>query len=472
MQKIYIFVKDIIRISGSNLFKLFSGILVGLLLPKIIGVTDYGYYKTYSLYIHYVGLLHFGILDGIYLKYGGVKFCEIDKASFRSYIRFLMILELIFSIIFIIIANLFTSGEYRFIFIYIAIYLFFGNISSYFQMISQITSRFKELSRRTTIQSTIISAAVLALYYLNRRFSFNFTYHIYTLFYTLTIVILSLWYVYTYRSIIFGESIKLNKSLADITSFAKIGFPLTVSNICSTLILSIDRQFVNILFSTQTYAIYAFAYNILALITASISSISTVLYPNLRRESQNYIWRNYSILTGIILAIVFAALTMYFPIDIFINWFLPKYAKSIPIFRIIFPGLAVSSAITIVTHNCYKIAGINHIFFTKSIITIAISLISNYVVYFIFKSPYSISAASIFVMLFWHFYLELYLAIQYKINRKRNFIYIFAMTTAFYILTLLKNDYLACLLYSCTYIMITYLCFKTDINILKRKLAG
>ena len=49
-------IKDILKVTFSNACILLSGILVGFLLPKIIDQVDYGYYKTFTLYIAYIGL--------------------------------------------------------------------------------------------------------------------------------------------------------------------------------------------------------------------------------------------------------------------------------------------------------------------------------------------------------------------------------------------------------------------------------
>ena len=84
---------DILRVVVSNLLSLISGVLVAFLLPKIIGLSDYGYYKTFTLYATYVGLFHFGIEDGIYLIYGGKDYEELNKIDFRFYTRFLFVLE-------------------------------------------------------------------------------------------------------------------------------------------------------------------------------------------------------------------------------------------------------------------------------------------------------------------------------------------------------------------------------------------
>ena len=104
---------NILKVSLSNIFKLIAGILVGFLLPKLIGVTDYGYYKTFTLYASYVGLFHFGLADGIYLKFGDKNYEELNKKDFRYYSQFYFIVELIISIVVTLITYTIFVGEYK-----------------------------------------------------------------------------------------------------------------------------------------------------------------------------------------------------------------------------------------------------------------------------------------------------------------------------------------------------------------------
>lgn len=454
------FINDIIRVSISNIIKLMSGVLVGLLLPKIIGVTDYGFYKTYTLYIHYVGLFHFGISDGIYLLYGDKNFDQLDRKKFRFYSRLFIYVEAVLSLVLICISLSFLSGENRFIFSCVAAYLLANNVTGYYQMISQITGRFKELSKRNVLQSFLISITVLTMYALHKFASWNFTYRPYTAIYTIMITLLAIWYLCTYRDITLGDSVSVKENLGDIIHFIKIGFPLTVANLCSTLVLSLDRQFVNILFDTDSYAVYAFAYNMLALVTTAVSAVSTVLYPRLKRASAQTLKENYSDLVGIIAPIVSLAMSIYFPLFLFVNWFLPKYSGSLPIFRIIFPGLIISSVVTIIMHNYYKVIGINNKFFLKSLCTLIVSGIANYIAYRFFGTTSSISIASIITMLFWYVYVEYYFIKTYKIKWKRNMIYILLIIFSFYMITAIENIILAFVMYVAISCLITFAVYK------------
>lgn len=458
--------KDIINVSISNIAKLLSGVLVGFILPKILGVEDYGYYKTFTLYATYVGLFHFGLSDGIYLKFGGENYEDLDKREFRFYTIVFCLIELIVSVILIVITVANLKNEYKFIFICLAVYLIFNNVTSYYQMISQITGHFKELSIRNIIQAFAITSIVLFLWTVQKQTSVDITYRIYTILYILTMAVLMVWYIGTYRDITFGE---ITYKWVNIPILIKIGLPLTIANLCSSLILTLDRQFVNVLFDTATYAVYAFAYNLLSLVTTATSAISVVLYPKLRRTDINELDSIYHVLIGLVLGFIFGCLILYFPLCIFIRWFLPKYEMALPIFRVIFPGLAISSAITIVIHNYYKIIGVNTRFFYKTIIILLLSCVANAIAYTIFKTTIWISIASIITMVIWYIVVEHYLIKNRDIKWKKNFTYMMSMMISFYFSTVMDNYYGSMIVYIVLFVALSYLFYRKQISSFIRK---
>ena len=459
---------SIFKVALSNILKLLTGVLVGFLLPKIIGITDYGYYKTFTLYASYVGLLHFGFADGIYLKYGGKNYEELDKSSFRFYTAFLIVLEIIVSCVGFVVALVCLDGEARFILVCLSAYLLSANIINYYQIISQITRRFNELSIRTVVQSVLTVIAVIIFWGLYKFAGAIISYKSYTAVYVGINIILTIWYIYTYRDITFGKMGK--KDWAVLWQFVKIGFPLLIANLCSTLMLNLDRQFVNVLFDTNTYAVYAFAYNMLGLITTALSAISTVVYPTLRRTEEKTLKSSYTFLIEIILILVFVCLLVYFPLCWFISWFLPQYIDSLVIFRIILPGLAISSAITIVMHNYYKSFGKETNFFIKSIIILVLSAIANFIAYKIFGTPEAISIASIVVMLLWYILIESYFIKNYRVNWIKNFIYMLLVAAGFYLITCWNIWWAAMIVYLLFLSIANYTFYRKDINVIIKKL--
>ncbi len=77
----------------SSLVSMIISSLVILIVPKLIGIKEYGYWQLYLFYSSYVGFLHLGWNDGIYLRYGGKKYDELDKRLFFS--QFYMLLYML-----------------------------------------------------------------------------------------------------------------------------------------------------------------------------------------------------------------------------------------------------------------------------------------------------------------------------------------------------------------------------------------
>ncbi len=433
-------IKNIIQVAFSNISTIVSGVVVGFVLPRIISVEDYGWFKTFSLYTTYSGLFTLGIVDGLALKYGGDDYTKLEKPLFRGYIKSYLGINVIFSLILIIIALLMEDQDYGYILIMLGIYLIMSNVSLFFRQISQVTLRFKDYCISKYIQSGLRILIALCLL-VGTIVGLRINYKIYLLIVVFSELIVSLWYVISYKDIVFGFGYSIKTILGKFKSLILLGFPLLMANQCSTFILSLDRQFVRVLFDTETYAVYAFAYTMLSLVTVTTSAIAEVLYPTLKRSDNKSIRNNYPWLVGIVSAVVFMGISCYFPLCIFVEWFLPKYKDSLKIFRIVFPGLAFSSSISVVMHNYYKTLGKNNLYLFKSIIIMVISGLFNWIAFILFRSTIAISVASVITLFIWYLYIDWYFYKSLNYSRMKNLMYLLVMTSVFYCSTYLITNY-------------------------------
>lgn len=457
--------KSIMMVAFSNCTSILSGIFVGFFVPKMLSVTDYGMYKTFTLYMTYVGFFSLGIIDGIVLQYGGTDYVSLDRQKFRSYFLWYNLVHLGFACLLMVIGVMSHSNDTSFMLFMLAINMWAVNLTGYYQQISQITQRFKEFSTRKILQNIFNVVSVLLLYYFHfNGIQINYTYYVALI--VLVNVSLTVWYLFTYREISFGLRHSLDSTKNEIVGLMKNGFPLLFANLLSTLILTLDRQFVNLLFDVKTYAVYAFAYNMLAIVTVATSAFSVVLYPALKRTSENKLKENYSRFIQIIEIVVGLALFVYFPLSIIINHFLPDYIGALPIFRIVFPGLIISSAITVIMHNYYKTLGQNIVYFKRSVVVLVVSGFANAIAYGLFRTTYSISVASIIVMVFWYIYVENYFVNLFKYKRYKNLCYVFIVMCAFYCSTSIKQLVVGLLVYLVSFGLITFLFYRKDAKLL------
>lgn len=455
-------IKKIGFVAFSNVIKLISSILIGFVIPNMLGLTNYGYYKVFVLYLTYVGLFHFGFIDGIYLKYGGNDYESLDKKSFRTYFKFLLLVELGVSLTGLLFTVFFIEGQRQLIFIFLFLNLIAVNLTSYYQFISQITSRFKEYSTRIVLLSFTNILIVAFLYFMKIS-----DYRIYISLIVSTNYILLLWYLYTYRDITFGKSGKIGEIKHEIVFFFKTGIPLLLANLASTLVITVDKQIVEILFPVEVFGVYSFAYSMLSMITVVVSAVSIVLYPTLKRTNLENIPKNYYNLNRIIILVVLFGLMGYFPLLWFVPRFLPDYVGALVIFRVALPGLVLISSISAVKHNFFKITNKNFAFFLIGLIAVSTNALLNIVAYSIYGTTVSIAISSIFGISLWYIITESYMVKKHNIRWKSNFVLILIGVSTFYLVTSLENYFISGGIYFVFLLIIASLNYKKNRSFLK-----
>lgn len=456
---------NIIKIFLSNMFSLFSGVLVGFVLPKMMGYDDYANYKIFTLYLTYVSILTLGFGDGLYLKYTGKKLDDNDYNKLTYFTRIYYIQQLIFFGIALFISLLIMPSEYKFIAVCVSLYFVSANITGMHQNLSLITSRFNEYSIRVIIKAALTSLLVISLYLLYKFNSTEIKYQIYIIGYIAIDYILCIWYMITYKKINFS---KVDKSKLDDSKYYKVlmlGMPLLLSNMAGTVFLTFDRQFVSVLFNKTDYAIYAFAYNMLSLITTMTSAFSLVLFPSLRNIqnlNKEHTFKTYYVLFSIFMCF---SLIVFFPLNYVVEWILPKYNNSIEIFKIVLPGLVFSSTVSVVFINFYKIEEKMPRYLIFTLISFVISIGLNFAAYYIFENYQSISWASIISLVVWYLLTMSYFVKNYKIKPLKNIIYIMICLCGFYVISFLINIvWVSGIIYLISFCIITLLFYYKEIK--------
>lgn len=464
-------VKNFFGVAISNFIKLVSSILVGFLIPKIMGVSNYGYYKTFTLYYGYVYILSIGFCEGIYLTYTGFHYKELDEKKMRALLRFFSLMQIIVTFIVMLISIFFMKQEYGFIIFSLGFALLIFNILNYYMNLSTALQNFKELSFMQIVgaAATLVAVGIFATLY--------FTGHLHELNYRIYILVIVgitlfqlLYYLIKYRSISFGKRLPISEIKSDIKELFKIGFPLLIANLISTLLMSVDRQFVNMLFTNDEYGIYSFAYNMITAITTVISAVSTVLYPHIKQYSWEKQKKSFNFIIMIISILTALCLLAYFPLYFIVEHFLPDYIYAMRIFRIILPSLLFSNAVTLVIFNFFKALGKSFHYFVIGIIMLAIAIIADAVAYIIAHSMLAISAVSVGVMGLWLLITMIIMIKEYKVNPLKNIIYLLLILVGFYTVAFLfDNYYIGCAIYGGIFIIISAILFaKPLINKMKK----
>ena len=110
------FLKNLMAAFLAQGISLLTSVCMSFVLPKFLGIMQYGYWQLFIFYTSYVGFFHFGFNDGLYLRIGGKQLEELDSDEIGTQFKLFLIMELVISISAIFISSIyFTNPERRFI---------------------------------------------------------------------------------------------------------------------------------------------------------------------------------------------------------------------------------------------------------------------------------------------------------------------------------------------------------------------
>lgn len=448
--------KSIAHVALSRGVSLLSSVAVGLLLPKILSVDGYGFFKIYTLYVTYTSLLHFGFADGILLRFAGKDYDSLDRPQLRAFTRFFLIFQFAISAVMSVSGVFVPDSDYSFIITMLGINMMIINLTTYYQFLSQATQRFAEYSARNFISAVLKIVVVLTLFLGERAGWFEVPYQLYVIILNIIDGALLMWYICTYRNITFGGGARIASLKKEILSVFKQGIVLTVAYQVSHLILALDRQFVSVLFPTETYAYYSFAYNLVTMISTMISSLAIVLLPMLKKATKEFVSKHFSTVMTAVAVLVGASAVCFFPLVAFIGWFLPEYVGSVDYLKIVLPSLMYNACISVVMFTFCKVLDENFVFFRNGCVILAVGFTTNTAAYLLFKTPESISYASIITMAIWFLIEGRHIGAHVGAGVMKPFVYLTLLVCGFLATTLLiESVWLGALVYIVYYLALT-----------------
>jgi len=224
-----------------------------------------------------------------------------------------------------------------------------------------------------------------------------------------------------------------------------------------------SKQVVDYFFEINVFAIFSFAYSLMNFANIFVTAISTVVYPMLKQVEEDKLKGYYPKSVSLILIVVFCAISLYYPLDLLIQWIFSKYNSSLPLLVIIFPGLAISSVIQIVKLNYFKALKKIKEYLITGTISLILAFGLNVGAYYIFKSLSAIAYASVLSLFLWYLFTDLFFIKKYKIKPYKDIIYILIATALFYLSNLIGNIYIGFSIYLVSIIAVSLLLFWNTI---------
>lgn len=448
--------QDFVLVIIANILSLFAGVISSLLIPKFLGVEEYGYLSIFSFYTTFVGFLHFGFNDGIYVRYGSYDYDQLPKDKFRMYFNFLIISQISISILVFSILSFVIKDQTRLpVYLFVCINILITNVVGLFAFINQITRRFKIYSINTVLSKLlyVISAIILILLNIKTHTPFII---ILTLINTFILFI----YISKSKELIFGKKTKIRDNTSDIVENVISGFLVMIGNFMGILIIGTGRLFLDKFFTLRDFAMYSFAITLLQMIFILITAVSTVVYPYLARTNASNLNALYERMEFFLSLIVGLSFSGYFILKVIVLKFLPNFSDSLVITLALFPSALFRSQINIVSSNFFKFLKFQKEYTMNNIIAFVANLIICTIAYFVSKSPISIALASSIAFYFWLLYSDSFFKKKIGVDFSRLHILQLSISIVFIIIALKCVWYLGIILYLVSLTIILLLLYK------------
>lgn len=366
---------------GSQALSLIIGIVLGLLIPKAIPPLQYAYWQTYVLYAGCVGILHFGLLDGIILRYSQYNYEELNFPRVKSQFQFLLLLNTATAFILLIIANIFWQGIERTIAYLISISIVVKNIHSYTAFIFQITNRIKYYATLTILYRSIYLIIICGLFFCRVTYFVGFCLA------DIIADILGVLFMMRYNhGLYFGKAIAFFDTLSEAWINISSGILLTAANVSSALLVSSAKMVVQWHWDALTFGKVSFGFSVSSMFLVFIYAISTVLFPTLKRLNMDALPNLYIKIRQNVSLILFILMLGYFPGGYILQWWLPKYADSIVYLGILLPMVIFASKVSLLTNNYLKAYREEKKMFVINFFSIVVAFLSYLLGAYVFNS--------------------------------------------------------------------------------------
>lgn len=374
----------------ANLINLGISLVNGFVLPKYLSVETYANIKTFQLYVNYIGILHLGYSDGLYLKYGGKTQESIANKDINVCRTNLLIFQGLISIIGLILSVI----THNIILLATIISIIPINLAATYKSIFQATGEFKNYSKILNYTSilTFVGSMILLLvlktdngvYYIGWNVSVSFL----------------IWFLMEKKlKVDYNYSIKFIFDFNNLFMNIKSGVVLMLGNFSSILMTSIDRWFIKVFLTIQDFALYSFVVSVENLIAIFITPLVTTMY--------NYICSVSNIesikkIKKMCLLFSVFLISSAFPAKFILEIYLEKYLASKYVLFILFATEIFYMLIKGIYVNIYKARKQQKIYLIQLIVVVIIGIILNTVGYLISHSNESIAFATLASVIVWY----------------------------------------------------------------------
>ncbi|WP_310549956.1 lipopolysaccharide biosynthesis protein [Paenibacillus glufosinatiresistens] len=372
--------KNIYYTMASNAISLFISTLVILIIPKFIGVTEYSYFQLYFFYSSYVFLANFGWNDGIYLRYGGREYRDLDKPRFASQFYTMILFQAVLGGSAVLYA-LFNRTDDPFILHAVLVCMFLTNTRAFLHYTMLATNRMEEHAK-SNILDRLLYCLLIAGSLIAQLGS-----HKALIAADLAGKLVSLLYAaYCCRDIVGTDVRLLRFHLREIGENIRAGIKLMTADLAGMLNIGIIRIGMERTWDVTTFGKVSLTLSISNLLMLFVNAVSLVLFPLLRRSSEQRYPQLYSAVRHLFVGTMLAIMTLYWPVKLLLRDWLPQYGDTFDYLAILFPLCLYEGRMALLVSTFLKTLRREGWMLRLNMLSLGLSTILAFVSLFLLKS--------------------------------------------------------------------------------------
>lgn len=369
------FIKNFTYSLSSNLITFIISTLLVLIVPKLIGVEEYGYWQLYIFYSSYVGFLHFGWNDGIYLRYGGQQYSDLDKALFCTQFYMLFLFQALIGIVVYLLSSAFIDNDNRlFVFKMISLVLVLVNVRYMLLFILQATNKINHYAYIIIFDRMIyliFIVVIIVFKYVDFRIMI-----ICDVFAKLMSLIYSM---YLCKAIVFNKIKCFYLDFKETFDNISVGIKLMFANIASFLVIGIIRFGIERAWDVSTFGKISLMLSISNMMMVFINAMGIIIFPLLRRTKNENLSLIYITIRDILMMSLLGILIIYYPLKQLLQAWLPQYSESMVYLAIIFPAFIYEGKMALLINTYLKVLRKERFMLNINLVTMLISVILTYI---------------------------------------------------------------------------------------------
>jgi O-antigen/teichoic acid export membrane protein len=336
--------RDVATVGSGTAIAAVFNILLVFLIPRLVSIEDFGYWRLFLLYSSYAGLLHMGVLNGALLRWAGRPLEEFHE-EIGPLLKFLLWQQLAVILPGCLLAEWLLPTPMNLIAIAVLVFSLVFNAGTELQCALQGARLFRPVAVGIAAPPGLFVVMAL-LWYLHRAPGFRELILLYCIAWVGVLVYLWMRVRPSWGNLRSETAWSLSKTLM------AAGWPIVLANGGFGFVQSADRLVVSYALPIKEFAEYSLAASAMFVPAAAILAVSRVFFSHaaaLEHEGRSKVYAHASKLLVLAWSLL---LPYYFVLEAFVKRFLPKYIPSLPFAAVMVLGIVFLAGIQIL-HMSY-----------------------------------------------------------------------------------------------------------------------